>query len=60
MFDKFVFFLKNIASEVPEDVAVCEFECDKAECLEGDWQHCERRMRGHACQQQGREKRVGD
>ena len=60
MFSKFMFFLKHIATEVPEDIAVCEFECNKAECLEGDWRHCERRKRQHTVQQQDADERTGD
>ena len=60
MFSRFMFFLKNIVAEVPEDVAVCEFECNKTECLEGDWRQCERRIRKHTVQQQDTDDRAGD
>lgn len=30
--------------EVPQADAVCEFECRKAQCLEGEWASCERRL----------------
>jgi hypothetical protein len=30
--------------EVPEELAACEPECRKGECLEGEWDRCERRM----------------
>ena len=60
MFSRFMFFLRKIVAEVPEDVAVCEFECNKTECVEGDWQHCQRRMREHSAPQTGMEERTGD
>ena len=30
--------------EVPEDVAVCEFDCRKGNCEQGEWEVCERRL----------------
>jgi len=30
--------------EVPEDVAVCEFDCRKGKCEQGEWEVCERRL----------------
>ena len=39
-------WVKGLVQEVPEDVAVCEFECRKTTCLQGDWEACERRRRG--------------
>ena len=30
--------------EVPAELAPCEFDCRKAECHEGDWNTCERRL----------------
>jgi hypothetical protein len=59
MFPRFMFFLKKIVAEVPEDVAVCEFECNKTECVERDWRHCERRMGKHTALMQDKEKRAG-
>jgi hypothetical protein len=35
---------------VPEDIAVCEFECGKQECRLQDWENCERRL--HGCRPQ--------
>jgi hypothetical protein len=38
--------LKNeIAQEVPEDYAQCEFNCKKLHCSVGDWENCENRLR---------------
>jgi hypothetical protein len=31
-------------SEVPEDLAPCEFDCHKAQCFEGEWDTCQRRL----------------
>lgn len=33
-----------IATEVPPDLAACEWECRKPQCLHGDWVTCERRL----------------
>jgi hypothetical protein len=30
--------------EVPEDDAVCEFDCRKPQCREGEWGSCARRL----------------
>jgi len=30
--------------EVPEDLAPCEFDCHKAQCFEGEWDTCQRRL----------------
>jgi len=29
--------------EVPEDIAICEFDCRKNQCLYDEWATCERR-----------------
>ena len=39
------------ATEVPEEIAVCEFDCRRTECLHEDWERCERRLGKHAPQQ---------
>jgi len=31
-------------SEVPDDIGLCEFDCRKDQCLEGEWISCERRI----------------
>jgi hypothetical protein len=33
----------QFAGEVPEDVAICEFDCRKPQCREGEWESCIRR-----------------
>ena len=30
--------------EVPEDDALCEFDCRKPQCHEGEWESCARRL----------------
>ena len=30
--------------EVPEDIALCEFDCRKGQCLYDEWDSCERRI----------------
>ncbi len=44
MFGKLLRWLKIPVAEVPEEVAVCEFDCSKTQCLLGDWMQCERRL----------------
>jgi hypothetical protein len=29
---------------VPAEIAVCEFDCRKNQCLHGEWASCERRV----------------
>jgi hypothetical protein len=36
----------RLIQDVPEDIAACEFECHRTECRQGDWEICERRLRG--------------
>jgi hypothetical protein len=33
----------HIVQSVPEDIALCEYDCRKLECSMGEWEHCERR-----------------
>jgi hypothetical protein len=30
---------------VPEDLAVCEFECKKTTCTAAEWRECQRRIK---------------
>ncbi len=46
MFGKMLEWFKRPVARVPEDVAVCEFECDKLECRLEDWENCKRRLHG--------------
>jgi hypothetical protein len=34
----------QLASEVPSDIALCEHGCRKPQCLQQDWERCERRL----------------
>ena len=34
----------QIVGEVPEEDAICEFDCPKLQCSEGEWDSCERRL----------------
>jgi hypothetical protein len=36
-------WLRNQVRTIPEDMAVCEFECSKTTCTWGDWKECQRR-----------------
>jgi len=48
MFDNLLHLFKKPVTSVPEDIAVCEFECNETECRLGDWDRCERRLRAQA------------
>lgn len=52
MFGKLLHWLRNPVSSVPEGIAVCEFDCTKTECIQGDWNQCERRLKVCASKQQ--------
>ncbi len=34
----------HIVSEVSDDDALCEFDCRKPQCAEGEWEYCTRRL----------------
>jgi hypothetical protein len=34
----------QLASEVPLDIALCEHGCRKSQCLQAEWERCERRL----------------
>lgn len=36
---------KQIVQDVPEDAALCEFDCRKEQCTQGEWESCERRLK---------------
>lgn len=40
-------------SNVPAEIMVCEFECRKAQCLQGEWDTCEHRILRSADQRLG-------
>lgn len=35
---------RHILTEVSEDYALCEFDCRKPQCVEGEWETCTRRL----------------
>ena len=35
----------QFVAEVPGDDALCEFDCRKPQCSEGEWENCTRRFR---------------
>jgi len=35
---------EQIATEVPADLALCEFDCNKSQCSWNEWGSCERRI----------------
>ncbi len=36
----------QIVQDVPEEISACEFNCLKQDCRMGEWEKCERRLRG--------------
>ncbi len=46
-------WIKNrMIQDVPEDDAVCEFDCRKGQCTVGVWKTCESRLRERADREQ--------
>ncbi len=35
----------QIVEDVPDSLALCEFDCRKQPCRMGEWERCERRLR---------------
>jgi len=35
----------QIVQEVPEDIGLCEYDCRKKQCIMGEWETCDRRIR---------------
>jgi len=33
-----------LIADVPEDIAICEFDCSKNQCTHGEWATCQRRI----------------
>ena len=45
MMSRFGRWLKNaVVQDVPDRIALCEFDCRKKQCLRGEWSTCERRL----------------
>jgi hypothetical protein len=41
----FVQWVRNqIVQYVPEEQALCEFDCRRGQCTQGEWAGCERRL----------------
>ena len=36
---------REIIDDAPEDIAMCEFDCRKGQCMQEEWATCERRSR---------------
>jgi hypothetical protein len=41
---RLVTWIRSQIQPVPEDAAVCEFDCHRTDCRHGDWVACERRL----------------
>jgi len=37
---------RQVVDDVPPGDGLCEFDCRKPQCTEGEWEVCERRLRG--------------
>jgi hypothetical protein len=37
-------FLNNLVQDVPDPLALCEFDCLKPQCTVAEWTSCERRL----------------
>lgn len=35
----------GIVQEVPEDIAICAFDCQRGQCTNGEWAICDRRIK---------------
>ena len=41
-------FRNKVIQDAPEDIQLCEFDCQQSQCAMGDWEKCERRLRSIA------------
>jgi len=39
---------RKLIQDVPEEIALCEFECRKSQCTHSEWLSCERRPKNAA------------
>jgi len=37
-------FRGQLLGEVPPEIALCEFDCPRGQCLEDEWATCQRRL----------------
>jgi hypothetical protein len=44
MFGKLIHWVKVSIAKVPEEIAICEFDCREDECRMQDWARCQRRL----------------
>lgn len=40
----------SLIQVVPEEIAVCEFNCDSTQCSPREWKHCLRRLADQSTQ----------
>jgi hypothetical protein len=40
--------LNELIQDVPEESALCEFDCRRAQCTQGEWSSCSRRLNSAA------------
>jgi hypothetical protein len=38
------FVKRQTIGDVPEDLAICQFDCHKGQCLQDEWETCDRRI----------------
>lgn len=58
MISRLMRWLFQIVTEVPGEIAVCEFDCSKLECLHEDWANCPRRLELHNPQQRSEKRKT--
>jgi hypothetical protein len=37
-------FRGHLLGEVPAEIALCEFDCPRGQCMEEEWETCQRRI----------------
>ena len=42
------FLLDHLIQDVPEAIALCEFDCRRTQCMASEWETCERRLKQDA------------
>jgi hypothetical protein len=38
------FAIRQIVDDPPDDIAICEFDCRKGQCVQNEWDSCDRRI----------------
>ncbi|SPE36090.1 hypothetical protein SBA3_2350013 [Candidatus Sulfopaludibacter sp. SbA3] len=38
------FLKRQIVDTAPDDLAICQFDCHKGQCLQNEWESCDRRI----------------